>query len=365
MKRFILMMAAVLALTASCGERGYDPELSGSGFTIEADKLEILADGTDYAQITAKYGNKELTEDVAFYDASSNVPVSVKSMRFSTKTPGQYDIFATYDGKKSNVLSINALEYSVPAVPADPDLSKTSFRKRVLLTQFTSTGCTYCPIIVGLLRELSNDKVYSDRFVLGTSHADMTDYPNGDDPASFSGVAEFMSTFDVRGFPTLTADLGESLSNYDLTTLKALVDGCYSDGISAAGIAASSVLIGNTLVVRAAVKAGETGNYRIGAWLLEDGIYGKQTSAPDESYNTHNNCIRIINAGSSYMGHSVGRLAAGNSAEYILTFRNLDSQWKPDKCRLLLYVTSSVGNLNIVNNAVTLPLGGSVAYEYR
>lgn len=123
------------------------------------------------------------------------------------------------------MLSINALEYSVPAVPADPDPSKTSFRKRVLLTQFTSTGCTYCPIIVGLLRELSNDKVYSGRFVLGASHADMTDYPNGDDPASFSGVAEFMSTFDVRGFPTLTADLGESLSNYDLTTLKALVDG--------------------------------------------------------------------------------------------------------------------------------------------
>lgn len=365
MKRILMMMAAVFALAVACEKPGTDPGLENAELTIEADKLEIIADGTDYVQITAKYGSKELTDGLGFYDASTNVPVSVKSMRFSTRTPGQHNFYATYNGKKSNVLSINALEYAVPAVPADADPSNTSFRKRVLLTQFTSTGCSYCPTVVGLLRELSLDPVYSERFVLAASHADMNEGPYADDPASFPGVINFMNAFGVMGFPTLSADFGDVLGAYNMSVLKTLVDGYYGNGIASAGLAVNSEAKGDVLVARAAVKAGEAGTYRVGVMILEDGIFGTQTFAPDESYNTHDNCIRTIDAGTSYMGHSVGKLSAGNVAEHIFTFRSIDSAWNLDKCKMLFYVTSSVGNIQVVNNAIIVPIGKPAGYEYK
>lgn len=358
-------MMAALAMVVSCGSPEDVPTPGNGTLAISADKLEIIADGQDSAQITVEYDGKTITEDVSFYDPSTNVPVAVKSMRFSTKTAGQHSFYATYNGVKSNTLTINALEYAVPEVPKDADPSNTSFKKRVLMTQFTSTGCTYCPIVSGLLKELSVDPAYADRFVLGASHADMPGYLNGDDPASYSGATGFMNAFGVTGFPWLNADFGDILTKYDISAVRALVDGCYGDGKAAAGISVNSAIQGNVLVVRAAVKAGVTGSYRVGLWLLEDGIYGKQTSAPDESYNTHNNCIRLLDAGTSYMGHSVGKLAAGGVGEHIFTIKNLDSEWKLDKCKLLIYVTSSLGTSQVVNNAVIVPIGKPVGYEYK
>lgn len=358
------MLAAVFAMAVACEKPGNDPYVLAD-LTIEADKLEIVADGNDYAKITVKHGGKEVTEGVDFYDASSNVPVAVKSMRFSTKAPGQHEFYATYNGVRSNPLKINALEFAAPDVPADPDLSKTSFRKRVLLTQFTSTGCTYCPIMTGLLRELSGDMSYSNKFVLAAAHADMNGYQNGDDPASFSGVTSLMNTFKVQGYPTLIADMGDALDAYDLTKLKTLVDGYYGNGTSVAGISANSSVIGSTLVVRVAVKAGETNNYRVGVWLLEDEIYGKQTSAPDPSYNTHHNCVRVADGGQGYMGYPLGTIQTGSTADRVFNFQRLDPEWKMKNSKLLIYVTSATGNVQVVNNAAVVPVGESLIFEYR
>lgn len=178
------MMVAAVALAASCTKP--DDGQNGGTLSIKADRQEILADGQDAAVITVEYDGRQVTEGVSFYD-QSNIPVPVKSMRFTTKTEGEHKFFATYNGVKSNTLAIKAVDFIAPAVPADPDPFGTSFRKRVLLTQFTSTGCTFCPSVVSLLRDLSKDAGYKDKFVLGASHADMDGYQNGDDPASYPG----------------------------------------------------------------------------------------------------------------------------------------------------------------------------------
>lgn len=365
MKKIIFMMSAAVAMAASCGNPDDNGPVSGNGtLTIEADKLEVVADGEDFAEITVNYDGVAVTEDVDFYDASTNVPVKVRSNRFTTKTVGQHSIYAIYNNVKSNVLKFTAVEYMAPPVPEDPAPENTAFRKRVLLTQFTSTGCTFCPRMTKILRELAQDAEYKDRFVLAASHADMNGYPNGDDPASYSGVNAFMSAFRISGFPTLIADFDDMMPSYDYSDLKALVDEYYADGSSLAGVSANSEVQGNVLVLRAAVKSSKSGKYRVGAWLLEDGIYGKQTSAPDESYNTHDHCIRVLDAGSHFMGHDLGTIAAGKSAEHVFTMK-LDSEWNVEKCKLLLYVTSSAGSTQVVNNAVIVPLGKPVTYEYR
>ena len=43
----------------------------------------------------------------------------------------------------------------------------------------------------------------------------------------------------------------------------------------------------------------------------------------------------------------------------------LDPTWNIDNCSLLLYVTSASGSDQIANNAVIVPIGKPVAYEYR
>lgn len=365
MKRFLLTMIAAVAMAASCGNPDDNGPVSGGGtLTIEGDKVELVADGEDFVEITVTYDGKAVTEEVDFYDASTNVPARVKANRFTTKTVGQYSIYAIYNGAKSNVLKITALEHAVPPAPADPAPENVSFRKRVLFTQFTSTGCVYCPIVTGFLRELAADAEYKDKFVLGASHADMPGYQNGEDPAAYSEVNAFMSAFGIEGFPTLIADFGDRLGSYSLAAVKALVDEYYGDGSAAAGIAVNSEIHDNVLVMRASVKAAKAGKYRIGAWLLEDGIYGKQTGAPDESYYVHDHCIRKPDAESHFMGYDLGLIGKGKSADHAFAMK-LDPEWKIDNCSLLLYVTSASGSDQIANNAVIVPLGKSVAYEYR
>lgn len=364
MKRFIFVLAAAMGLAVSCGDPDDGPVTGNGTLTIETDKAEVVADGEDFVEITVKYDGEVVAEEVDFYDASTNVPARLRANRFSTKVTGEHSIYAIYNGAKSNVLDIMAVEYAVPAAPADPDPENTSFVKRVLLTQFTSTGCTFCPRMTGILRDLAADSEYKDRFVLGASHADMTGYQNGDDPAAFSGVNAFMSAFGIYGFPTLIADFGDQLNSYDLSELKTLVDGYYGDGTALVGFAANSEVHEDAIVMRVAVKAAKAGKYRVGAWLLEDGIYGKQTSAPDDSYNVHDHCIRLVDAESHYMGHDLGMLSKGKPAEHIFTFK-LDPEWNVDNCSVLLYVTSAAGSAQVVNNAVTVPVGKPVLYEYR
>lgn len=365
MKRIILMMIAAVAIVASCGNPDDNGPVSGNGtLTIEADKVELIADGEDFVEITVKYDGEVVTDEVDFYDASTNVPSRVKANRFTTKAVGQYSIYAIYNGVKSNVLKITALEYAVPSLPADPAPENVSFRKRVLLTQFTSTGCVYCPMVTGFLRDLAADPEYKDKFVLAASHADMPDNPNGDDPASYPEVNGFMSAFRIKGFPTLIADFADMLGSYSLAALKTLVDEYYGDGSAAVGISVNSELHDNVLVMRASVKAANAGKYRIGAWLLEDGIYGKQTGAPDESYYVHDHCIRKPDAESHYMGYDLGMLSKGKSADHVFVMK-LDPKWNIDNCSVLLYVTSASGSDQIASNAIVVPLDKPVAYEYR
>ena len=364
MKRIIFMIAAAMGLAVSCGDPDDGPVAGNGTLTIEADKVEVVADGEDYVEITVKYDGEVVADEVDFYDASTNVPARMRANRFSTKSTGQHSIYAIYNGVKSNVLKITALEYAVPSAPADPDPENVSFRKRVLLTQFTSTGCVYCPIVTGFLRDMAADAAYKDKFVLAASHADMPDYQNGDDPASYMGVNAFMSAFRISGFPTLIADFDDQLGSYSLAAVKELVDGYYGDGSAEAGMSVNSEIHENVLAMRVSVKTAKAGKYRIGAWLLEDGIYGKQTGAPDASYYVHDHCIRLLDADTHYMGYDLGMIGKGKSADRSFIMK-LDPEWNLDNCSILLYVTSASGSSQIVNNAVIVPVGKPVAYEYR
>ena len=144
----------------------------------------------------------------------------------------------------------------------------------------------------------------------------------------------------VMGYPMVVADMSLSYNNYNnLAGLKNTIDAAYDSSPAKAGISARAELDGNTLVVIASVKAAETSEFRIGAWLLEDGIEGQQANYNAASwtgdYNTHDNCIRV--------------------------------GWVAENCHLALFITAPEAEGSesfIVNNAVSCDINGEVTYQY-
>ncbi len=119
------------------------------------------------------------------------------------------------------------------------------------------------------------------------------------------------------------------------------------------------------------MKAAQTAEFRVGAWLLEDGISGSQSnyrpSVWTGDYNTHDNCVRIADSrvsSSNYTGYSLGTISTGETAEHAFVM-TLDESWVTENLHLVLFVTTPEGNSWVVNNAVACPVNGTVEFDYE
>lgn len=366
-KTFMLLAAGITACTACgslTGEDGGDQGGNGQGtdeLVLEISPKIIQANGTDAAKLTVLYNGTPVTEDVRLYDGD-NSPVDLPDMSFSTEQSGEYTFWAAYGTLHTDPVTVTAIDFEVPELPADDDPENTAFAKKVLVTQFTGTGCGWCPGMITILRNVMADEEYSSRMLLAAAHRF-----NPNDPAYISAPLD--QAMGVRGFPTVVADMYLSFSNYNNeAALRNVIDTAYEREFARAGISASSSLDGNTLVVRASVKAAETSEFRVGAWLLEDGINARQANngyAGD--FNTHDNCIRIADSKVSninFTGHSLGTVKAGETAEYAFVM-TLEDDWVAKNCHLILFVTAPDGNTWSVTNAVPCGLNETVGYLYE
>jgi hypothetical protein len=121
-----------------------------------------------------------------------------------------------------------------------------------------------------------------------------------------------------------------------------------------------------SVVVNAEVKAAVEGEYSITAWLLEDGIYAKQTNATAEWMNTHNNAIRQAATTSPLTGYELGTLKAGEKASQILNLTIARDTWNRDNMKVMLIVSKKGSNNKFdVANVVICPINDSVTYNYK
>lgn len=237
----------------------------------------------------------------------------------------------------------------------------------MLLTQFTGTGCGYCPGMITLLRNLMEDEGYSSRMILAACHS-----YNSDDPAYLTDRLD--QAMGVSGYPMVVADMYLAYNNYyNLSGLKNVIDQAYGRNDTKAGISARAELDGNTLVVLASVKAATASEFRIGAWLLEDGISGRQSNynqaAWNGDYDTHDNCIRIADSKVSninFTGYSLGSIDERETAEYAFVM-TLEDDWVAENCKVVLFVTSAdEGSKNYsVDNAVACGIDSEVSFMYE
>lgn len=371
--KFLAMMFAAALSFAACepveGEEFGDGELE-----LKATPSIILCDGEYASTLEATIGGKKVTSGVSIFDNKNN-PVELPGMKFTTTKAGTYTFWASYGDKISNEVTITAV-VEFPAateIPLDPNPSSTSFVRKVMLTQFTGTNCGFCPFMVNCIKQLP--AAVSKHCILTAAHRF-----NQDDPAYLTGVA-LDQTMAVSGFPTLAVDMHSLESDYRYPALiRGMVQSAIDREEAKVGIAACASYNDKSrmVAVKAEVKAAVTGNYRIGAWLLEDGIYGEQENngATGYDYDTHDNCIRIADSrvtGTDYTGYYLGEIKAGEKKvfEFNPTNMILEKSWKAENCRLVIFVTCEgpespyTENTWYVNNVVVCPLNSSVAYQYK
>ena len=351
---------------------GCEPNGGGSnseeGLFLTVDNNTIYDNGEDVATFTVYYDGAKLQGGYVIYEGDNELTGNT----FKSKKQGTYTFDALYGTLQSNKINVNVIQTPppAPAVPEDTNPEKTNFVRRVLLTQFTGTGCGYCPYMINALHELENSS-YAPNYVLAVAHL-----YNESDPAYLSEAQTLDNAYGVNNYPSITADLQRRKNvNPDYASLTSLLNTAINRCSVKAGIAVNAEYHPNEkyVVINTLVKAKTTDSFRVGAWLLEDGISGKQTIydnvKPLEgvNFNIHDNAIRLANSKNSntdFSGFALGSIEAGKTASKDFAF-HLKDKWKVENLHLVVFVTTKEGDKWLVNNVINAPIQGVTDFEYE
>ena len=339
--------------------------LSSKELSIEADTYVITADGISAAYITVKNGSEVVTDGVKFYDANNKPTDLIEDMVFTTTTPGEYTFWASYKTLHTDKITIKAISAQIPSLPGDPAPSSSSFQKRVLITQYTGTGCGWCPIMISVLRAFNDDPEYKDKGVITALHS-----YNKNDPMYLS--TSLNSAMNISGYPAVNFNLIKSSSmtvtkrdpaaELQLYFLPAF-DKQYKKQAKA-GISVASLIDGNQLVLNIETKAAVSGEYKVAAWLMEDNIKAGQANngiSSEEGFNTHHNAIRAI-AGPDFYGYGT-KLEKNGKYRQLYVF-DLDETWKREDLHFAVLVSYRESTGYEVTNVINCIPEETYPYEY-
>ena len=298
--------------------------------------------------------------------------------QYTPAQTGVRDIWLSYGSAntKNKPVRITAVDFAIPSRAIDTDPENTSFEPRVLVNQYTGTGCPNCPYWSSAIKDLKADEQYKDGFVLAAAHTynDDSTNPKVDKVTLNAPYSNMPNVFGVSSWPTIVVNMSHSYGNNgragNKENLKKFIDNVRLSA-PAAGISARSSIEGSTVIARATVKAAQAGEYRVGAWLVEDELYAPQNNSSgifDYDFDYHESVIRIADSRHDsggqlrYRGHTLGELAEGQVVDYVFTME-LQSHWRAENCRLVFFVTGGE-QFNVVNVIETTSLNSSVEFSY-
>ncbi len=375
-----LLMAAVMLI--SCGGT-----VDNGGGSTGAKTLKLVADKNliqtfdgDYATLIVTLDGEEIKEGVTFFDGKNNV-MQISDFKFSTTTVGEYKIWANYGTYNSETITIKAIDIAIPETPADPKPESTDFKARVLLTEFTTVGCSACPAMKTILHEVESDASVAELVIMTECHSGLV---GGVADPCYIHNQDFEDFSMITGYPTVKLDLDKLPS--DRTAMKSIIKELHAaKAATAPGIAVNATLQDDKVVAKVTVKAKVASSYRVGAFLLEDGIYAKQTNASADWMHNHDNVIRYIDAQykNSFYGIPVADIKAGETADTMISWL-LEDIWaygtekgeinggiawperNNDKLHMVVFVSMSdgFGGYQVVN-AIDCPINGVTPFEYK
>ena len=353
--KFFALVAATMAMFAACTPGG-DVTTATGDITLSAET--VVEVNTPIHFVVKDSSGANVTNDATIYDKSHDF-AQVENP-FTPTVDGDYTFYAVVGDAISKDFKVTVTP-EVPALPEDTDAANTSFKHRILLVDHTGNTCGYCPHMMKALKEIEESGDFDGKYYEAMSHS----YSNTD-PAFSGAAASISSHYGLQGYPTLTYNFYHpTSSSYNAEHIKSQINALWKESADA-GIAASTNLAAKSVVVNAEVKAAVDGEYSITAWLLEDGIYAKQTNATDEWMNTHNNAIRQAATTSPLTGYELGALKTGETAEQILNLTIARDTWNRDNMKVMLIVSKKGDNKKFdVANVVICPINDSVTYDYK
>ena len=377
--KFLAIFCLGALLFAGCEPSDNDDNGGNGGkksFMLVADKTTIYDNGIDGATFTLYYDGLILTEGYEIYNGEE----LIEGNKFTSTVQGSFEIWAAYGTVISNTVNINvvATPPAAPEAPKDNNPSKTNFKRRVLLTQITGTGCQYCPLMINAVHQAMTG-AYGEDAILAVAHL-----WNDNDPAYLYDAQTLDNSLGANGAPYLFRDWNRNYdTNYTLAAINKNIQARLDEVTTRGGIAVNSEYHSEEgyIVLNATVKAAQTTEFRIGAWLLEDGIKATQTNpngyAPADGvdFNTHDDCIRLADSkytSNNYTGYSIGTIEAGKTASREFAFKlkangnGSATKWNHDNLKVIVFIsTKEEGGVWSVNNVVSCPKDGSVDFEYE
>ena len=370
MKKNLLFALVALCALVGCHGQVDDPTTDQPEAIIEG-ALElrcnrdiIIPNGSDSARlqllVTAANGIvHDVTSGAEFFVTGEAEPLA--SPDFTTTSPADYEIYAIYGMGVSEKVKVSAID-GIAELPEDK--GSGDFAHRILLLQHTGADCGACPQVISVLKTLSEDASYASRYCHIASHSYYTDNATSSWATNLSGY------LGVMYYPDLTYNYNKSyfyaMEPTDLESIKGRIDELQSP-YAAVGVSAAVTHKDGKLYVNSEIKSVVNNDYRVAYWVLEDGIYDRQTGATAAWMNTHNNALRkmygttLIN---QIYGESVGVLGAGDSARRIVAI-DCEDGWVLENCKVAVIVSSTISDDHELENIIICPIGGSVAYEYN
>ena len=238
--------------------------------------------------------------------------------------------------------------------------------RKMLAMQFTSIGCTYCPILSTAIKDVQKD--YSDRIIPVSFHLDYSGY---EDPMTLQVNRKFyekVNTGDSDGLPLFALNFRRSSQHIVNEYSKIVSEIEYQHETYAAvcgvDVAAEYDSDAGTVTISADFVSDVADEYRYHIFLVEDGIVYSQAGA-DGTY-VHDNVLRAM-AGDNVMGTRLNQgnaLVPGKKYQVSKTM-NIDKAWNPEKMKVVVAMLNSEdgGETWCCNNAAESTLSKPVATD--
>lgn len=235
------------------------------------------------------------------------------------------------------------------------------FTKNVLLMEFVSFDCVYCPAVTTAMNKASEK--YPNRLDVISVHGRLDE----DDPMEFDGYRQFQNFFyGVTGYPAVIIDQRD-----DLVTVGSFdeADPDFLERLNVSspiGIAISTKVDNRTVTIETTVKnAGETSsNYRLAVAVLENNIAYRQADWVNEERTwiedyKHYHVLREI-LSENYFGDPIADFAS--NSEYKKSFSyTIPEAYQKDNVMFVAYVVAASGFADRVSvNSRSVPIGKSV-----
>ena len=243
----------------------------------------------------------------------------------------------------------------------------SGYAQNMIAMQFTSVGCTNCPILSSALKDVVAQR---PNVIPVAFHMDYGGY---EDPMTLPVNTKFyerVNTGDGLGLPLFALNFRKSSQHIinEYAKMNSEIDAQAKNHPAICGVALETAydVAGRSLTVTARFKADVPGVYRYQIFLVEDGIDWPQVGAEGEDY-IHDNVLRKMLT-DNIMGEKLngGRyLEAGKEYEAVRTV-TLENEWNAEKMRVVAMMlnTDDSGETFCSNNAAQCALGEAVDYAF-